>query len=75
LKTFDYYDYVLYRTYIFSVTGKRFIPTGNYNSFDLWVDNIETYGKVKIKLEYTGPGNVANNGLIIDYIDFIPDGI
>ena len=75
VKTFDYFDFVLYRTYNYSVTGARFIPRGNYNSFDMWVDNIHEYGQAKIRFEYVGPGMVANNGFIIDYIDFIPVGV
>ncbi len=73
VKTFDYYNFILYRGIIFSVTGKRYKPEGRFNKFDMWVDNIVEYGKPKIRIEYTGPGNVISNGLVIDYIEFIPE--
>jgi hypothetical protein len=38
----------------------------------MYVDNIDTYSKAKIRFEYKEPGNVTSNGLVIDYIDFIP---
>jgi hypothetical protein len=38
----------------------------------MWVDNIVEYGSAKIKIDYTGPGNVPSNGLVIDYIEFVP---
>lgn len=72
MTTFDYYQFILYRGVLFSVTGERFIPRGRFNRFDLWVDNLEEYGNAKIKIEYVGPSFVASNGLVIDYIDFIP---
>jgi hypothetical protein len=37
------------------------------------VDNIPEYSRVKIKMEYKGPSSgLPSNGLILDYIDFIP---
>ena len=72
VKTFDYYDYILYRGLMFSVTGKRYIPDGRFNSFDMYVDNIYEYGKAKIRFEYKKPGAVLSNGLVLDYIDFLP---
>lgn len=72
VKTFNYYDYVLYRGLMFSVTGARYIPDGRFNSFDMYVNNINEYGKAKIRFEYKQPGNVLTNGLVIDYIDFLP---
>ncbi len=72
VRTFDYYDYVRYRGVLPSVTGDRFIPKGRFNSFDMYVDNITTFSKAKIRFEYKGPGNVPSNGLVIDYIDFVP---
>lgn len=72
VKTFDYYDYILYRGIMFSVTGDRYLPVGRFNKFDMWVDNIVEYGSAKIKIDYKGPGNVASNGLVIDYIEFVP---
>jgi uncharacterized surface protein with fasciclin (FAS1) repeats len=74
VKTFDYYDFVRYRGVIPSVIpGKRYIPKGRFNSFDMVVDNIPEYSRVKVKIEYKGPGNgVSSIGLVLDYIDFIP---
>ena len=72
VKTFDYYSYIAGRGIIFSVTGARFIPRGRFNRFDMYVDNIEEYGSAKIKFDYRGPGFVASNGLVIDFIEFIP---
>lgn len=74
VKTFDYADYVYkYRGGIIpSVTGSRFVPSGRFNKFDMWVDNITEYGSAKIRFEYTAPGRVQNNGFVLDYIEFIP---
>ena len=68
----DYYDYVLNRELWRSVTGIRYRPEGNFNRWDCWVDNKNEYGDLTLRFEYLGPGNLNNNGLIIDYIDFIP---
>jgi hypothetical protein len=38
----------------------------------MWVDNLTEYGSAKIRFEYKEPGKVINNGLVIDYIDFLP---
>ncbi len=72
VKTFDYYYYVLYKGIYWSVTGKRYLPEGAYNYFDCWVENLQEYGKAKIRFEYKEPGKVRLKGLIFDYIDFIP---
>jgi uncharacterized surface protein with fasciclin (FAS1) repeats len=72
VKTFNYYDYVLYRGIITSVTGARYIAVGRFNKFDMWVDNIANFDKARIRFEYKGPGNVASNGFVIDYVEFIP---
>lgn len=72
VRTFDYYDFVRYRQYNFSVTGERYAPNGNLNRFDMWVENIKEYGPAKIRFRYKGPGLVADNGFLIDYISFIP---
>ena len=73
VKTFDYYDYVRYFGGIIpSVTGGFFIPTGRFNKFDMYVENITEFGKPKVRFEYKGPGNVPSQGLVIDYIDFTP---
>ncbi len=71
-RTFDYYDYILCRGILPSVTGKRFKPEGRFNRFDMWVENIVEYGKPKIKIVYKGPGNVLSNGLVVDFVEFIP---
>lgn len=70
--TFDYYKYIIGRGVIFSVTGARYIPRGRFNKFDMYVDNLVEYGSAKIRIEYKGPSFVASNGLVIDYIEFIP---
>lgn len=72
VKTFDYYEYVISRGLLKSVTGATFIPKGRYNKFDFWVDNITEYGRPNIRFEYKGPGNAPGNGLAIDLIEFIP---
>ena len=72
-RTFDYYDYILYRGILRSVTGGRFKPEGRFNRFDMWVENITEYGRPEIKFVYKGPGNVMSQGLVIDYIEFIPE--
>ncbi len=68
----DYYDYLLNRELWYSVTGKRYKPEGAFNRFDCWVENEGDYGKAKVRFEYMEPGDVQNNGLVIDYIDFVP---
>ncbi len=73
VKTMDYYDYVPNRGVIYSVTGKRYLPQGSYNKFDCWLENLTEYGKAKIKIVYTGPSTVLYNGLVLDYIEFIPN--
>lgn len=72
VKTFDYYEYVRSRGIIYSVTGARFIPTGRFNKFDMYVDNIEDYEQPTIRFEYKGPSSIISNGLAIDYVEFIP---
>ncbi len=68
----DYYDYVLQRELWYSVTGKRYKPEGAFNRFDCWVENNAPYGECTVKFVYNEPGRVNSNGLVIDYIDFIP---
>jgi hypothetical protein len=72
VKTFDYYAYITGRGIINSVTGVRYTPRGRFNKFDMWVENIVDYGSAKVRFEYKGPSLVASNGLVIDYIEFIP---
>jgi uncharacterized surface protein with fasciclin (FAS1) repeats len=71
VKSFDYYDFVRYRGIMPSVTETRYIPVGRFNKFDMWVNNIHEYGRVKIRLEYKEPGRVLENGLVIDCISFV----
>jgi hypothetical protein len=71
--TFDYYTFIRLRGLNWSVTGARYLPQGRFNKFDCWVENITEYGIAKIKFEYKGPSTmVVTNGLVIDYIEFIP---
>jgi hypothetical protein len=72
IKTFDYYDFTRFRGFMQSETGEIYSPVGSYNKFDMFVDNIETYSRPKVRFEYKKPGSVRSNGLIIDYIEFIP---
>ena len=75
VKTFDYYDYQRFKKIMPSViTGKRYIAVENFNKFDFWVDNITEYGQARIRFEYKGPSNVQYNGLMLDYIDCVPEG-
>ncbi len=73
VRTFEYYDYVRYRGVITGVTGIRYVPEGRFNRFDCLVSNITEYGIAKLKIEYVEANRVPNNGLVIDYIDFIPN--
>ena len=70
--TFNYDEYLYTRGIIYGVTGVRYIPDGRYNKFDMLVENITSYDKVDIRFEYVGPGNVANNGLVLDVLEFVP---
>lgn len=70
--TIDYYDYVRNRELYYSVTGKRYKPVGAFNRFDCWVVNNNPYGNTTVKFVYRGPSTVLANGLVIDYIDFVP---
>lgn len=68
----DYYDYVRQREVWYSVTGERYKPEGAFNYFDCWVENTAPYGECTLKFVYNEPGKVNSNGLVIDYIDFVP---
>ena len=74
VKTIDYYSYVLNQYYYRSVVipTKIYKPSGNFNFFDCYVDNITAFGIIKLKFEYVGPSTVLYNGLVIDYIEFRP---
>jgi len=57
---------------VISVTGDQyFYPKDGYNMLDCLAD-IEEFGDVWIKLEYKGPGDNVDNGLIIDYVELVP---
>jgi hypothetical protein len=73
VNSFDYAEFTKVRGgLIKSVTGATLVPRGQFNKFDFYVDNIIDYGKPKVRFEYKGPGTVANNGLVIDALYFIP---
>lgn len=72
MKTFDYYYYVLNANVYTSVTGKRYATKGGFNIFDCWVTGLTEYGKTQVTFEYVGPSTVLYNGLVIDYISFVP---
>ncbi len=72
VSTFDYYTFIRFRGLNFSVTGERYLPVGRFNKFDMYVENIHEYSRPKIRFEYKGPGFVPSNGLVIDYVEFIP---
>ena len=72
VRTFEYYDYVKNRGIITGVTGIRYLPEGRFNRFDAVVTNITNYGFASVKLEYAGANNTPGNGLVIDYIEFLP---
>ena len=72
IRTFDYYDYIRYKGVLRSVTGAVIPPVGRFSSFDMYVDNIKEYSKVKIRLEYKGPSTVPTNGFVLDYLKFTP---
>ena len=72
-RSFDYYDYIRYRGVLPSVqTPIRFAQEGRFNRFDFWMENQTEYGQAVLRFEYKGPLSVAGNGLVIDYIEFIP---
>jgi hypothetical protein len=75
VKTFDYYDFITLKGIMpSSVDGVRYQAVGRYNKFDFWVDNITKYGRAKVRIEYTGPGNSRYNGIMIDYLECVPEG-
>jgi hypothetical protein len=71
--SFDYYDFIRFRGYNYSsVTGERYFPKGNFNKFDVLVDNLTEYSQVKVKFVYTGPGDSFDNGFIVDFFSLKP---
>jgi uncharacterized surface protein with fasciclin (FAS1) repeats len=71
----DEFDTFLLGKSVISVTGERFIPEDGFNSKDWWIENITSFGDVKIKFEYLESGTASSNGLIIDYIALIPEKV
>jgi hypothetical protein len=56
------------------IPGKRYLPQNNnlFNRFDCWVENLEEYGKAKIRIDYKGPSTITSHGIALDYIEFVP---
>lgn len=70
---FDWYLFTSKRNIMQSVIkGKKYTSATAYNRFDCLVNSITEYGDVTIKFVYKAPGKVGTQGLIIDYIDFVP---
>ena len=57
---------------VLSVTGNLFIPKGGINKRDYFVENLNEFGDVVVKIEYVGSGTQETNGFNIDYIALIP---
>ncbi len=53
-----------------TVDGNPSVAEFNFKAF--FVENHTEYGDVKIKVEYSGPGALSNNGICLDYIGLIP---
>ncbi|MCK4748318.1 MAG: hypothetical protein KAT15_14810, partial [Bacteroidales bacterium] len=71
--TMDWYDYQRNREIWWSANGVDvYKAEGSLNRFDCFVENNVAYGETTIRFEYREPGNVLSNGLVIDYIDFLP---
>lgn len=70
--TMDYYDFLWLQGVWRGVTGKYYRPNGPFNHWDALVTKTNEYGNTSVRFVYTGPGDVQNSGLVIDYIDFIP---
>jgi uncharacterized surface protein with fasciclin (FAS1) repeats len=70
--TMDWYDYVRNREVWFSAAGGVYRPESGYNRFDCFIENKLEYGQTRIKFVYKEPGRVQNNGLVIDYLEFVP---
>lgn len=71
-RSFDFYDYVRYRGSSQCSDPIRFAQEGRFNRFDFWMENQTEYGQAVLRFEYKGPSSVTGNGLVIDYIEFIP---
>jgi hypothetical protein len=73
-------EYEEYDTYnlingFFSVEGYKVYPDkSGVCNVDGWVNNIDEYGDVTIKLEYLGPGSTtSSNGLYIDHLSLLSE--
>jgi hypothetical protein len=74
VKTFDYAVYNQNQGILNSVhvPDKYYPQPQGYNRFDFWIDNLTEYGTAKIRFEYKGPSTLTTNGLVLDYIQFVP---
>jgi hypothetical protein len=73
VKTIDSYDFVLNPWYHASVRpGRVYWPESGFINYDCWIDNENEYGAATVRFEYVGAGSMPSQGLIFDYIDFIP---
>ena len=70
--TMDWFDYVLNRGVWFSAAGGVYRPEGAYNRFDCFIENKLEYGQTWIKFVYREPGRTQSQGLVMDYIEFVP---
>ena len=71
VKTIDTYDLSPWN-YASVISGKYYKPKNGFNRYDCWVQNDNEYGNSWVRFEYVGPGYITSQGLIFDYIDFMP---
>jgi hypothetical protein len=72
-RTITEFDTYNLRQSMLSVDGvTRFLPSGNFNTVDYYVENITGFGDVKIRFEYKGPGIASENGFNIDFVALVP---
>lgn len=52
------------------VSDKRYSFDEGFRTFEVLIENVDTYGDVEIKIEYDGPSpdNMSNQGLILNYM-------
>jgi hypothetical protein len=72
VKDINSYEFILNPFFYLSVTGELYKPKNGYIRYDCWINNQNEYGNAKIRFEYMGPASMPSNGLVFDYIDFIP---
>jgi hypothetical protein len=74
IRHFDYGLDIKAGPIVYSVIPpKRYLHEGNgYIRFDALVENLQEYGKAKVRIEYKGPSTVSTNGILLDYIEFKP---